>query len=52
MNDKGGKNIYNGEKIVSSISVSGKIDSYKLKKEIRTFSNTIYKKKKKSVLKT
>ena len=49
MNDKGGKNIYNGEKIVSSISVSGKIDSYMLKKEIRTFSNTIYKKKKKCI---
>ena len=49
MNDKGGKNIYNGEKIVSSISVSGKIDSYMLKKEIRTFSNTIYKQKKKCI---
>ena len=37
--------IYNGDKIVSSRSISGKTDSYMLKNEIITFSNTIYKNK-------
>ena len=37
--------IYNGEKIVSSISGAGKIESYMLKNENRTFSNIIYKNK-------
>ena len=44
MNDKGGKNIQ-WRKDSLFISVSGKIDSYMLKNEIITFSNTIYKNK-------
>ena len=37
--------IYNGEKIVPSISGAGKTDSYVSKNEIRTLSNTTHKNK-------
>ena len=37
--------IYNGEKIVSSISGSGKIGQLHVKNEIRTLPNTIHKEK-------
>ena len=37
--------IYNGKKIISSISVLGKLDSYMQKNAIRTFSNTTHKNK-------
>ena len=38
--------IYNGEKTTFLINYMGKLDSYMEKNEIRTFSNTTYKKKK------
>ena len=37
--------IYNGEKTASSIGGAGKLDSHKLKNEIRTLPNTIHKNK-------
>ena len=37
--------IYNGEKMVSSISGAGKTGQLQLKDEIKTFSHTIYKNK-------
>ena len=37
--------IYNGKKIVSSISAVGELDRYMQKNESRTFSYTIYKNK-------
>ena len=43
---------YNGEKTVSSVSDAGKTGQLHGKKEIRTFSNTIYKNKLKNGLST
>ena len=37
--------IYNGAKIASSISGTGKLDSYMQKNEIRSLLNTIHKDK-------
>ena len=45
IHDKGGKNLYNGEKTAPSINGAGKTDGHMEKNENRTLPNTIHKHK-------